>query len=41
MPCVKIIAFAKKNIVMLVAALAALITCFFVPVDGERGKNMA
>lgn len=31
----KIIAFAKKNIVMLVAALAALVTCFFVPVDGE------
>ena len=29
----KLIAFAKKNTVMLVALVAAIITCFFVPID--------
>ena len=32
---VKPIAFVKKNIVLVVAFLAALITCFFVPIDKE------
>lgn len=31
----KLTAFAKKNVVMLVAFTAAVITCFFVPVDRE------
>ena len=31
----KIIAFAKKNVVMVTAFFAALITCFFVPVDSQ------
>lgn len=31
----KILAFAKKNVVMVTAFFAALITCFFVPVDSQ------
>ena len=31
----KFIGFAKKNVVMLVALTAAVITCFFIPIDRE------
>ena len=31
----KLLSFAKKNTVMLVALVAAVVTCFFVPVDSE------
>ena len=31
----KLLAFAKKNVVMLVALTAAVITCFFIPIDRE------
>ena len=32
---IKFLAFAKKNVVMLVALTAAVITCFFIPIDRE------
>ena len=31
----KLIAFVKKNMVMVVAMIAAIITCFFIPIDRE------